>query len=133
MYLNKFNFPGASQQRTRPISELFKDIQMYQVAGMYMSTRLFVNLTQAYIALYLHKTLQMGATTLAIIPLIMFLSSFKASLVIEYLNTKLGRKVSYAIGVAFALFSCTWIWFGKGKFFVSYGIYPLSLCLGEIY
>ena len=104
---------------------------MYKVAGMYMSTRLFVNLTQIYVPLYLHETLHMAATSLAIIPLIMFLSSFKASLVIEFLNTKLGRKKSYALGVACALVACTGIQFGSGAFFVTYGIYPLSLLLGE--
>ena len=35
------------------IKDWFKEPQFYQIAGVYMSTRLFVNLSQAYIPLYL--------------------------------------------------------------------------------
>lgn len=131
--INECNFLGASQQRTRSISELFKDLQMYKVAAMYMLTRLFLNLTQIYVPLYLHETLHMAATSLAVIPLIMYLSSFKASLIIKYINKKVGLKIVYAIGVILALFACTAIKFGHGDFFVSYGIYPVSLTLGEFF
>lgn len=58
-----------------------------------MSTRLFVNLSQVFIPLYLHETLNMTASSLALIPLIMFLGSFLTSLTIEKLNRGLGRKV----------------------------------------
>lgn len=95
-----------------------------------MPTRLFVNLSQIYIPLYLHEFLNMPATLLAIIPLTMFLSSFITSLVIEKLNTKLGRKNSYCIGVLFGLSACLWIRFGKGYTFEHYQIYSLSMLLG---
>lgn len=62
-----------------------------------MATRLFVNLTQVFIPLYLHETLNMAAQALAIVPLTMFLSSFFTSFSIEFLNRKLGRKVSISI------------------------------------
>ncbi|OXU20901.1 hypothetical protein TSAR_000932 [Trichomalopsis sarcophagae] len=126
---------GVSQEESQrelqtPFS-IFKDPELYQVACIYMPTRLFVNLTQTYIPLYLHETLQMPATSLAIIPLIMYLSSFKASLAINYINAKLGRKGSYLIGAVMGLGACTWIFFGKGEQFVSLFIYPVSLLLGS--
>lgn len=71
----------------------FKPLDL-QVAAVYMSSRLFVNLSQVFIPLYLHETLQMAAQALAIVPLIMFLSSFCTSFLIEFINRKLGRKVS---------------------------------------
>ena len=40
------------------IFDWFKEPQFYQIAGVYMSTRLFVNLSQAYIPLYLQVSLQ---------------------------------------------------------------------------
>lgn len=61
-----------------------------------MATRLFVNLSQVFIPLYLHVTLNMAAQSLAIVPLTMFLSSFATSFSIESLNKKFGRKVSIA-------------------------------------
>lgn len=65
----------------------------FQVGIIYMSTRLFVNLTQVYIPLYLHKTLNMPASGLAIIPLIVYVGGFITCLVIENLNRRMGRKV----------------------------------------
>jgi hypothetical protein len=76
------------------MGHLLKDVQLYQVALVYMSTRLFVNLSQIYIPLYLHESLGMGAESLAVIPLVMFLSSFAMSLLVKVLNKKCGRKVS---------------------------------------
>lgn len=61
----------------------------------------------------------------------MYLSSFKVSLVIEKINTKLGRKIAYCIGVVMGGSACIWIWFGEGKTFTNYMIYPVSLLLGR--
>ncbi|XP_034938235.1 major facilitator superfamily domain-containing protein 12-like isoform X2 [Chelonus insularis] len=121
---------GLIRREQRSASSYLKDIKFYQVAGVYMPTRLFVNISQIYMPIYLHESLKMPATALAIIPLIMYLSSFKVSLVIEKINTKLGRKVAYSIGVTLGLLACVWIWFGQGKTFINYEIYPVSLLLG---
>ncbi|CAK9830966.1 Major facilitator superfamily domain-containing protein 12 [Anthophora retusa] len=125
------NSNGSVRRNTRGISSLLKDIQLYQVAFVYMLTRLFVNLSQIYVPLYLHKSLSMPATFLAIIPLIMFLSSFVMSLIIERLNTKLGRKLSYCLGVILGMFACTWIQFGTGLTYTKYQIYPVFVILGS--
>lgn len=58
-----------------------------------MSTRLFINLSQVFIPLYLHETLNMAAQALAIVPLIMYIGSFMMSFFTGFLNKKLGRKV----------------------------------------
>jgi len=83
----------------RSLSHLLKDVQLYQVALLYMATRLFVNLSQVYIPLYLHESLGMGAESLAVIPLVMFLASFAMSLLVKILNKKCGRKVSKIVNV----------------------------------
>ena len=41
------------------IKDWFREPQFYLVAGLYMSTRLFVNLSQAYLPLYLQESLQL--------------------------------------------------------------------------
>ena len=48
--------------------------QLYQVALLYMSSRLFVNISQAYMPLYLNICLEQPATYVAIIPMIMYIS-----------------------------------------------------------
>lgn len=119
------------RRNTRTASVLLEDPQLYKVAGVYMPTRLFVNLSQIYIPLYLHESLKMPATSLAVIPLTMYLSSFITSLIIERLNTKLGRKISFLIGTVLGLSACTWILFGSGETYVKYQIYPVTLLLGK--
>lgn len=77
------------------IGELFCSIEIYQVAVVYMSTRLFVNLSQVFIPLYLHETLNMAASALALVPLIMFIGSFMMTMSIESLNRRCGRRVIF--------------------------------------
>ncbi|XP_012277990.1 major facilitator superfamily domain-containing protein 12 [Orussus abietinus] len=124
------NSGGLLRQSTRSVTSILKDAQMYQVALVYMPTRLFVNLSQIYVPLYLHETLHMAATSLAVIPLTIFLSSFMTSLIIERLNTRLGRKISYFIGVVVALCACVCIWLGQGSAYVTYEIYLVAILLG---
>ncbi|XP_024936169.1 major facilitator superfamily domain-containing protein 12 isoform X2 [Cephus cinctus] len=121
---------GPLRRNTRTASTLLKDSRLYQVACVYMPTRLFVNLSQIYIPLYLTETLNLAATSLAITPLTIFLSSFVTSLIIERLNRKLGRQISYSFGVLLGVCACVWIWFGKGDAYVTYEIYPVSILLG---
>jgi hypothetical protein len=78
----------------KSMGHLLKDVQLYQVSLVYMATRLFVNLSQVYIPLYLHESLNMGAESLAVVPLVMYLASFAVSFLVKILNKKCGRKVS---------------------------------------
>ena len=48
------------------ITDWFKEPQFYLVAGVYMSTRLFVNLSQAYLPLYLQESLQLQSKYVSI-------------------------------------------------------------------
>ena len=80
------------------VLDWFREPQFYLVAGVYMSTRLFVNLSQAYLPLYLQESLELRSTYVATIPLVMYSSSFMVSRVMKFLNNKAGRKLSYLIG-----------------------------------
>lgn len=73
----------------------------------------------------------MPATSLAYIPLTMYLSSFLTSLIIERLNTKWGRKVAYSIGALLGVCACTWIQFGNGELYIKYQIYAVAALLGN--
>ncbi|XP_011300736.1 major facilitator superfamily domain-containing protein 12 [Fopius arisanus] len=121
---------GPLRRDLRPASSFLKDYKFYQVASVYMSCRLFVNIAQIYVPLYLHESLSMPATSLAVIPFIMFMSSLKWSLIIEKINTKLGRKWAYLIGAIQGVAACIWIYFGHGDFYSHYAIYPVALLLG---
>ncbi len=69
-----------------------------QVAVVYMTTRLFVNLTQAYVPLYLQVTLGLTSSYVATIPLVMFLVGFVTSTLMKFVNHKIGRKLTFLLG-----------------------------------
>ncbi|XP_067003209.2 major facilitator superfamily domain-containing protein 12 [Anabrus simplex] len=121
---------GSTPGMKKTAGHLMKDIQLYQVAAVYMATRLFVNLSQVYIPLYLHESLGMGAESLAVIPLVMFISSFVMSLTIKILNKKFGRKVTYVLGALLGITACIWVKFGSGDNFSTYEIYAVAVLLG---
>ncbi|XP_018334072.1 major facilitator superfamily domain-containing protein 12 isoform X2 [Agrilus planipennis] len=116
-------------QPKRHVFDLLSRIEVYQVALTYMSTRLFVNLSQVFIPLYLHETLNMAASALALIPLIMYLGSFLTSIAVEKINRGFGRKIAYVTGTLIGVSACVWIQFGS-KSFAMYDIYPISLLFG---
>merc|ERR1719229_677126 len=84
--------------RRMSVMDWFKEPQFYQVAGIYMSTRLFVNLSQAYIPLYLQITLELHSSYVATVPLVMFLLGFATSTCMKYVNKSVGRKVTFIFG-----------------------------------
>lgn len=111
--------------------ELFSDIQVYQVALNYMCSRLFINLTQVFITLYLHESLDMIASSLAIVPLIMYLASLATSFAVGPINKMLGRKITYIFGAMIGLVACIFIQFGKGDLYIKYLIYIVASLLGS--
>ncbi|XP_063928728.1 major facilitator superfamily domain-containing protein 12-like isoform X1 [Zophobas morio] len=119
----------GTQLRT-PIKDLLMSLEVYQVAVVYMSTRLFVNLTQVFIPLYLHETLDMTASALALIPLIMFIGSFVTSMTIEKLNRGFGRRLSYILGVLMGISACIWIKLGSGDPLKAYQIHIIAVLIG---
>ncbi|XP_030258778.1 major facilitator superfamily domain-containing protein 12-like isoform X3 [Sparus aurata] len=63
----------------------------YQVALLYMSTRLIVNLSQTYISMYLINTLGLPKKFIATIPLVMYLSGFLSSFIMKPLSKLIGK------------------------------------------
>ena len=77
----------------------FRFTVFYQVAGLYMVSRLVVNLTQVFIPLYLHHTLDMGKESVAYIPLTIYCSGFFGSFLVELLNKRMSNLVSVFIRI----------------------------------
>ncbi|XP_048732861.2 major facilitator superfamily domain-containing protein 12-like isoform X2 [Ostrea edulis] len=88
-----------------------KTRQFYQIAMVYMCTRLFVNVSQIYLPLYVTETLKLPKDSVAICPLIVYVSGFFASLAMRPINSKLGRKATYIVGLVFGIGACSWIYF----------------------
>ncbi|XP_053906484.1 major facilitator superfamily domain-containing protein 12 isoform X2 [Cuculus canorus] len=81
----------------------------YQVAVLYMSTRLIVNLSQTYIAMYLTNSLLLPKKYIATIPLVMYVSGFLSSFLMKPANKWIGRNLTYSVGILVVLAFASWV------------------------
>ncbi|XP_029104923.1 major facilitator superfamily domain-containing protein 12-like [Scleropages formosus] len=86
-----------------------KEPAFYQVAVLYMSTRLIVNLSQTYISMYLTNSLLLPKNYIATIPLVMYVSGFVCSLAMKPLSKLIGRSMTYFVGLLLILVFSYWV------------------------
>ncbi|CAH2236604.1 major facilitator superfamily domain-containing protein 12-like [Pararge aegeria] len=103
---------------------------LYQVAGIYMSTRLVVNISQVLIPLYLHQTLGLAARALAVVPLAMYIGSLAAAGLQRLAPRSFTRKLSYLLGSVCALTGFLWIYFDSSNTYKVYFIYVVAVLIG---
>lgn len=100
----------------------FKEVQFYQVATLYMCTRLIVNITQVYIPMYALETLSLNKDTIAKIPLVVYVSGFLSTFLSKPLNKCYGRKGTFFLGLILIAGTSIWMWFlGKHQLMATYG------------
>nr|XP_046263708.1 major facilitator superfamily domain-containing protein 12-like [Scatophagus argus] len=101
--------------RTKSLSSLLQwncwlqQPSFYQVALLYMSTRLIVNLSQTYISMYLINTLGLPKKFIATIPLVMYLSGFLSSFIMKPLSKLIGKCLTYFVGLLLILAFSYWV------------------------
>ncbi|XP_052461170.1 major facilitator superfamily domain-containing protein 12 [Carassius gibelio] len=71
----------------------------YQVALLYMCTRLIVNLSQTYIPMYLINSLSLPKNYIATIPLVKYVSGLVSSLLMKPVNKWIGTSMAYFVGL----------------------------------
>lgn len=76
----------------------FHDPLFWKHGLLYMLSRLMINLNMVYMPLYVQSTMQMPKSSIAVIPLLMYIFSLVGSLVQNKLNHKFGRAVAFIIG-----------------------------------
>ncbi|CAL8276904.1 unnamed protein product [Lota lota] len=81
----------------------------YQVAVLYMCTRLIVNLSQTYISMYLINTLGLPKRFIATIPLVMYLSGFLSSFIMKSLSKLIGTAMTYFLGLLLVMAFSYWV------------------------
>lgn len=92
-------------------SGYLKNFRFYNVAVLYMCTRLIVNMTQVYMPMYLTDTLQLNKSSIALIPLICYMSGFASTIPLRHLNKILGCYITYFIGVCFIITCSVLFWY----------------------
>ncbi|XP_006898024.1 PREDICTED: major facilitator superfamily domain-containing protein 12 [Elephantulus edwardii] len=99
----------------------------YQVGLLYMSTRLIVNLSQTYMAMYLTYSLSLPKRFIATIPLVMYLSGFFSSFLMKPINRWIGRNLTYFTGLLVILAFAAWVALASG---LGTAVYAAAALLG---
>ncbi|XP_067109358.1 major facilitator superfamily domain-containing protein 12-like [Osmerus mordax] len=86
-----------------------KQPSFYQVAFLYMTTRLIVNLSQTYISMYLTNSLMLPKKYIATIPLVMYISGFISSFIMKPLSKLIGKCLTYFVGILLVLAFSYWV------------------------
>ncbi|XP_016350562.1 major facilitator superfamily domain-containing protein 12-like [Sinocyclocheilus anshuiensis] len=81
----------------------------YQVAILYMCTRLIVNLSQTYIPMYLINSLSLPKNYIATIPLVMYVSGLVSSLLMKPVNKWIGTSMTYFVGLVPIMVFSFWV------------------------
>lgn len=107
----------------------FKRVLYYQVALIYVLTRLIVNVSQAYLAFYVINDLQMAESAKALVPAIIYISSFIVSIALQEIAwTGKLLKAYFSAG------SILWIFCGAVIMLLtdhmSYAMYIVSVFIG---
>ena len=103
---------------------------LYLVACVYMATRLFVNLTQAYVPFYLQDSIIVSPTYLAIIPLVQFTSSFLSSFLTSLANKRAGRHLTWLLGSSLGLLTAVLIESLPDQEMRQFGIFMVAILIG---
>ncbi|KAF2319329.1 hypothetical protein GH714_014835 [Hevea brasiliensis] len=107
----------------------FKKILYYQVGIVYLLTRLVQNVSQAYLAFYVINDLRMAQSAKALVPAIIYISSFVISIIMQEISwTGQRLKAYYSAG------GILWIFCGASIFLLprsmSGFMYVISICIG---
>lgn len=107
----------------------FHKVLYYQVALVYVLTRLVTNVSQSFLAFYVINDLQMAQSSKALVPAIIYICSFIISIILQEMSwTGYRLKTFYCIG------GVLWIICGAAVLFLPQGLniymYIISIVIG---
>lgn len=76
---------------------------LLRVAMLYVASRLFITLATVYLPLYIEEIKVGGKRALATVPLVSYVSSFVAALLLKYINRTCGTKICYFLGAVIGI------------------------------
>jgi Na+/melibiose symporter-like transporter len=123
---------SLNPSKPRPLRMTWRDWlsmwDFYKVAAVYMFVRLSVNVSQVYLLFFVNKTLQMTQVAIAVVPLLAYLASLAATIVMKRLSLRLGRRNGLTFGAILFAAACCLMMFLESSF--SFLMYPAVVILG---
>ncbi|XP_032664077.1 major facilitator superfamily domain-containing protein 12-like [Odontomachus brunneus] len=100
---------------------------LLRVAMLYVASRLFITLATVYLPLYIEETEVGGKQALATVPLVSYVSSFVAALLLKYINRCCGTKICYFLGAVIGIIAAAVTEFAKSDTTI---VYIIAVLIG---
>ncbi|BES90109.1 major facilitator superfamily domain containing 12 [Nesidiocoris tenuis] len=121
---------ATAQMERRTYLQIFSKLDLYKVALLYTSTRLFGNILQTFVALYVSETMQLSAVHVSAVPLAVYSASTISSIMAERMINLCGRKVTYAVGMLPGVAASVWMYLGPMSMDKTYFTYSVCCIYG---
>uniref|UniRef100_A0A914WJA5 Uncharacterized protein n=1 Tax=Plectus sambesii TaxID=2011161 RepID=A0A914WJA5_9BILA len=123
-----------SNESTRELMHMtwkqwFLQPQFYQIGLLYMTSRLYCNISQVYFPFYITQTQKYDKKYVAIFPMTSYVASFAISTLFSFsfINRRLNRKAMFMFGGMCCMANCAWMYFSDLGLEM---MYPISCLLG---
>ncbi|PFX27557.1 major facilitator superfamily domain-containing protein 12-like [Stylophora pistillata] len=103
--------------------------EMYKIGFVYICTRLYVNVSQSYLPLYLTETMRFEKESIAYFPLVVLVTGVFASTAVKPLNKRLGSKITFCLGAMMAVSAS--FWFFVQTIDARTAVYATSMLMGS--
>ncbi|XP_076237324.1 major facilitator superfamily domain-containing protein 12 [Calliopsis andreniformis] len=95
---------------------------LLRVAMLYVASRLFITLATVYLPLYIEESDVNGKEALATVPMVSYVASFVAALLLKYINKSCGTKMCYLLGTLIGILSAVITEYGGNSKSTIYGV-----------
>ncbi|CAL8126460.1 unnamed protein product [Orchesella dallaii] len=111
-------------------SDWFREKHFFYIGLLLVLARMYFNLNQTFIPLFLQEGIKVEEELLAVIPLILQVSGLIASLLVRLLLKVVNKKVGYMIATCFAYMGCIWLGYDSQEGLQSGNVYILTVLIG---
>lgn len=123
--INRSAVPGKGKTRT----QWLRSPGLYKMGVVYICTRLYVNVSQSYLPLYLTETMRFEKESIAYFPLVVLVTGVLASVAVKPLNKNLGSKITFCVGALIAIGAS--VWFFAQNVDTRTAIYATAILMGS--
>lgn len=123
--INRNAVPGKGKTRT----QWLRSPGLYKMGVVYICTRLYVNVSQSYLPLYLTETMRFEKESIAYFPLVVLVTGVLASVAVKPLNKNLGSKITFCVGALIAIGAS--VWFFAQNVDTRTAIYATAILMGS--
>uniref|UniRef100_A0A0N5APS2 Major facilitator superfamily domain-containing protein 12 n=1 Tax=Syphacia muris TaxID=451379 RepID=A0A0N5APS2_9BILA len=124
----------ASELVKMSYKKWFCHLQFYQIALLYMFSRLYINISQVYFPFYITMAVNLSKKYIAVLPMISYIFSFIISTIvgIPVVNKFVGNKVLYFFGCLLGIAGCVVMYMDRTMVSVFFATVLIGLAQGVV-